>query len=45
VARREAGSVVQRKDLTGWEALEKDRKFGWTVENGVLKAPGEAPTW
>ena len=28
------------KDLTGWEALEKDRKFGWTVENGVLKAPG-----
>ncbi len=28
------------KDLTGWEALEKDRKFGWTVANGVLKAPG-----
>lgn len=28
------------KDLSGWEALEKDRKFGWTVEGGVLKAPG-----
>lgn len=28
------------KDLAGWGPLEKDRKFGWTVENGVLKAPG-----
>jgi hypothetical protein len=28
------------KDLTGWEALEKDRKFGWTVRGGVLRAPG-----
>jgi hypothetical protein len=28
------------KDLTGWEALEKDRKFGWTAANGVLRAPG-----
>ncbi len=28
------------KDLTGWVALEKDRKFGWTAANGVLRAPG-----
>lgn len=28
------------KDLAGWEALEKDRKFGWTVRDGVLRAPG-----
>ncbi|HSW50389.1 MAG TPA: DUF1080 domain-containing protein, partial [Bryobacteraceae bacterium] len=28
------------KDLTGWSALEKDRKFGWTVRNGILRAPG-----
>jgi hypothetical protein len=28
------------KDLGGWEPLEKDRKFGWTVENGILRAPG-----
>ena len=28
------------KDLSGWAPLEKDRKFGWTVSNGVLRAPG-----
>lgn len=28
------------KDLAGWAPLEKNRKFGWTVESGVLKAPG-----
>jgi hypothetical protein len=28
------------KNLNGWEPLEKDRKFGWTVENGILTAPG-----
>ncbi len=28
------------KDLTGWGPLEKNRQFGWTAENGVLKAPG-----
>jgi hypothetical protein len=28
------------KDLAGWEALEKDRKSGWTVRNGILRAPG-----
>ena len=28
------------KDLAGWEALEKDRKFSWTVEGGILKAAG-----
>jgi hypothetical protein len=28
------------KDLAGWGPLEKDRQFGWTVENGVLTAPG-----
>jgi|WetSurMetagenome_2_1015567.scaffolds.fasta_scaffold82014_2 hypothetical protein len=28
------------KDLTGWAPLEKNRQFGWTAENGVLKAPG-----
>jgi hypothetical protein len=28
------------KDLTGWAPLEKDRKFGWKVEQGILKAPG-----
>ncbi len=39
---REAAPVVlfNGKDLAGWEALEKDRPFGWTVEGGVLKAPG-----
>jgi hypothetical protein len=38
-----AGKPVQLfngKDLAGWEALEKNRQFGWTAENGVLKAPG-----
>jgi hypothetical protein len=28
------------KDLAGWEPLEKDRPFGWKVENGILLAPG-----
>jgi len=39
---REAAPVTlfNGRDLSGWEALEKDRKFGWTVENGILKAPG-----
>jgi hypothetical protein len=32
--------LLNGKDLTGWEPLEKDRKFGWTVANGILKAPG-----
>lgn len=39
---REAAPVTlfNGRDLSGWEALEKDRKFGWTVDNGILKAPG-----
>jgi hypothetical protein len=32
--------LLNGKDLTGWQALEKDRKFDWTIEKGVLKAPG-----
>jgi hypothetical protein len=28
------------KDLSGWHPQEKDREFTWTVEDGVLKAPG-----
>ncbi len=28
------------KDLAGWEALEKDRKFDWKVEGGVLRGSG-----
>jgi hypothetical protein len=28
------------KDLTGWEPLEKDRPFNWTVQDGILKAGG-----
>lgn len=27
-------------DLAGWQPLERDRTFGWTAANGVLRAPG-----
>ncbi len=33
-------TLFNGKDLSGWEPVEKDRKFGWTVADGVLKAPG-----
>lgn len=32
--------LLNGKDLTGWEPLEKDRVFNWTVKNGVLRAEG-----
>jgi hypothetical protein len=32
--------LLNGKDLTGWGPLEKNRKFGWTVGGGELKAPG-----
>jgi opacity protein-like surface antigen len=32
--------LFNAKDLSGWLPLEKERKFNWTVESGVLKAGG-----
>ena len=29
-------SLFNGKDLTGWRAHEADKKFGWSVENGLL---------
>ncbi|MEM9478751.1 MAG: DUF1080 domain-containing protein [Verrucomicrobiota bacterium] len=29
-------SLFNGKDLTGWRAYEKDKKFGWSVKDGLL---------
>ena len=29
-------ALLNGKDLTGWRAHEKDKKFGWSVKDGLL---------
>jgi hypothetical protein len=36
----ESLSLFNGRDLSGWHALESDREFKWSVNNGILTAPG-----
>jgi hypothetical protein len=36
----ESFSLFNGRDLSGWHALESDREFRWSVNNGLLRAPG-----
>jgi hypothetical protein len=36
----ESFPLFNGRDLSGWHALESDREFKWSVNNGVLTAPG-----
>ena len=36
----ESISLFKGRDLSGWHALESDREFKWSVNNGILTAPG-----
>src|SRR5260370_4296061 len=36
----ESFSLFNGRDLSGWHALESDREFKWSVNNGILTAPG-----
>lgn len=35
-------AIFDTKTTSGWKALNPDRPFGWTVENGILKSAGGA---